>query len=906
MTKKILLALFILLMGAVSIIAYNFYKNIKEPVNKTALEAVPQNAAVIIKESNFNALYTKIASSNIIWEELVGNTEVALKAKTQIHYLDSLLSGPFTPLFKNTPIISSVHLSGAHDYEFIFYLPILRDVTETDLIQKIKNVTRKNYTSRTYDGATIYTLPTINKDKISLIIYKNTLAFSYSTVLIEDVIRQLNDDDNLLNDPVFSKVIDATGQSEDGNIFVNMKYFSKVINQFVNKPTKKYIAGFEHYNHWTELDLTIKPNAIGLSGFSFSNEVNNNAINLFKGQKPQDIEMLSIIPYNTAFFYHNGLSNAKDYFENRKAYLKSTNSYFNYQKYLDQQISKYQVDLEESFLSNIGNEVAFVITESLSDNFSANQFVIFQTNDIDKTKENLLAIIKKVDSNYTVLPPFNEHEIQKINLPHLFSEMLGKPFPDLENSYYTTIDDYVVFGNSEKALHTFISNFINHKTLNENKSFQEFNDNLSSNSTIFIYNNIARSVNLYKLYCKEDYVPMIDNKIELFRKFEAVAFQVSADKNNLFYNNIFLKYNPIYKQETSSLWELALDSTISIPPQLVINHNTHAKEIIVQDDGNKIYLISNTGKVIWTKQLSEKVMGKFNQIDVYKNNKLQLLFNTKSKIYLIDRNGNNVESFPVKLPNEASNGISVMDYTNNKNYRLLIGCNDNMLYNYDAKGNKVDGWKYVSTESPANGKIWHFALAGKDYIVIPLKNGKVKVIQRNGTDRLTIVKKLPATSNEIYLKIGNDLGKCYLITSDTLGNIVKLFLNDKKGTITIDGIPKNTAFNYFDFNKDNSNDFVFSWENTVKIFDSDKKEIYSTELESPINHVPVSFNMPDKSNKMGWVSNGQIYLVNNQGQLEENFPLAGSTPFTIGDINNDKSTNLVVADKRMIYTYVLK
>ena len=40
-------------MGAVSIIGYNFYKNIKAPINKTAFEAIPQNSALIIKENNF-------------------------------------------------------------------------------------------------------------------------------------------------------------------------------------------------------------------------------------------------------------------------------------------------------------------------------------------------------------------------------------------------------------------------------------------------------------------------------------------------------------------------------------------------------------------------------------------------------------------------------------------------------------------------------------------------------------------------------------------------------------------------------------------------------------------------------------------------------------------------------------
>jgi hypothetical protein len=905
MTKKILLGLFILLMIAVSIVGYNFYKNVKEPVSKTTFDAIPQNAALIIKENNFNAIYNKIASTNIIWEELVANTETGLKTKNQLQYLDSLLTGPFKQLITTQSILGSLHLSGANNFDFVFYISLPNQISENDIVQKIKNVTKKNVSDRAYDDVVIHTFPTDNENNVSLIIYKNTLAFSYSTILIEDVIRQLNSESNLLSDPIFSKIITTAGQSEDGNLFVNTRYFSKIINQYLNNDTKEYITNFENYTGWTELDLTVKPNTLSLNGFSFSNETDNHNINLLKDQKPQDINMLDILPYNTAFIYHYGLSNSTLFFENRKKLMKSKNQFFNYQKFLDSQTEKFNVDLEVEFLSNIGNELAFVITEPASENFENNTFIIFHTKELDQTKKLLANLAKKM--NATPFEPivFNDYQINKFDFKNVFSKLLGKPFSDLQNNYYTFIDDYVVFGNSENELKSFITDFSNKKVLSKNENFEAFNENLSSNSNIFIYNNIARSVNVYKAFCKEDYIPMIDEKLELFRKFEAIAFQVSTEKNNLFYNNIHLKYNPVYKQETASLWELALDTIVKSTPQLVINHNTNAKEIIVQDAANKIYLISNTGKVIWTKQLTDEVISEFHQVDMYKNNKLQLLFNTKSKIYLIDRNGDNVENYPIKLPQPASNGITVLDYEKNKNYRLLIGCNDNMVYNYAIDGKLVNGWEYASTESPANGKIWHFALSGKDYIVIPLQSGQIKIIERAGKNRLSLSNKIPV-GKDVFLKIGNDLNKTYLTTIDTLGNVTKLFLNDKKEILSFEDVAARASFNFYDFNGNNSNDYIFTWENNMKIFDSDKKEIYSNEFQEPITKLPLCFKMADKTTKIGLITANQVYLINNKGIIEEGFPLVGSTPFAIADINNDNTLNLVVAHNNMIYTYNLK
>jgi len=688
-------------------------------------------------------------------------------------------------------------------------------------------------------------------------------------------------------------------------LFINNKYFTKIVNQYLNKSAKDYASSFENYTGWTELDMSIKPNAVNFNGFSFSEDTDAHWLTLFKDQKPQDLDMLSVIPYNTAFIYHYGLSNSKSFFENRKLSLKNTNQFFNYQKYLDEQIEKYSVDLEEEFLSNIGNEVAFVITESLTDDFSANKFVVFHSNEMDKTKEDLSKIAEKVNPEPFEIISFNDYEINKIEMKNVFKNLLGKPFVNLDNHFYTVIDDYVIFGNTESGMKKFITNVMNEKILSNNENFQTFNDNLSSSSNIFVYNNLARSIELYKQYCNEDYLSMIDDKIEVFRKFEAIGLQVSTEKNGLYYNNFHLKYNPVYKQETASLWELMLDTNVSSSPHIVKNHKTKAKEIFVQDDANKIYLISNIGKVIWTKQLQEPIVGKVHQIDVYKNNKLQLLFNTKSKIYLIDRNGNNVESFPVKLPSDASNGITPLDYSHNRDYRLLIGCSNNMVYNYDITGAKVKGWEYSSSDSPAKGNVWHFAISNKDYIVVPLKNGQVKVIQRNGKDRLNLSNKIPA-SNPVYLKIGSELSKTYLITADTLGNITKLFFNDKKEMIELEVGQRNASFSFFDYNNNKAKDYIFSYANTVKVFDADKNELYKNDFEASITQTPLFFKMADKTTRLGIVSENQIYLINTQGESEEGFPLAGSTLFNIADINNDNTTNLVVAHNKMIYTYNLK
>ena len=897
MTKKILLVVFILLIGAISIIAFNFYKNIKQPVNTSSIAAVPQNAALILQENNFSSLYNRIVSTNIIWEELVGNTETAQKANTQLHYFDSLLNHSFKDLTQQ-PILTSVHLSGANNYNFIYYINLPIDYSEEKLIQKIKTSTKSNLSKRVYDDVNIYSTKSTPNQKITFTLYKNILSFSYSSILIEDVIRQLNAKTSLKDNPNFSKILKTSGQAEDGNIYINNANFSKLLDQFISLKAKKYNSNFTNYANWTELDIKIKPNSLMLNGFTYAdNEVNNNFLSLFKQQKPQAANAQKIVPSNVALFYHYGFSNSKAFFDQRRLLLKSKNQLFNYQKFIDHQSEAYGIDIEEELLNNVGNELAVIITEPLSDDFTHNQFILFQTNDLDKTKADLENMAQKLNAEPYHVSAYKDFPIFKIDLKDVFTHLFEKPFININSPYYTFIDDYVIFGQSENAIKTFVSDYTNKKTLSKDDNFQDFSDHLSSDANLSVYVNIARSVNLFKAYAKKDFIPLFDEKLELFRKFEAVAFQVNTEKNNLYYNNIYLKYNPVYKKDTRSLWELELDTLIERAPELVKNHKTGTQEIFAQDAAHKIYLISNTGKVIWTKQLQNSIIGDVKQLDVYKNNKLQLLFNTKNKIYLLDRNGKNVEKYPIKLKSEASNSISPLDYNKNRNYRIVIGCKDNMVYNYNVQGSLVDGWKYEAIESYANQKIWHFDLAGKDYIVVVLKNGHTKIVERSGKDRLTITKKLPLGENETYLKVGRSLSKTYLAKVDTNGVLTKIFLNNKTASIVFKKIAPKTTFNLL------RNQFVFTKDNSISVFDNEQNLIYDTEMETMINTTPHLLI----NGKIGFATtDNQIYILNKEGNIDTGFPLQGSTAFSVADINNDKTNNLVVGDGNKIVTYNLE
>src|SRR5207248_1050109 len=110
----------------------------------------------------------------------------------------------------------------------------------------------------------------------------------------------------------------------------------------------------------------------------------------------------------------------------------------------------------------------------------------------------------------------------------------------------------------------------------------------------------------------------VNSSPDFFNKFQSFAMQISpTDDSKMFYNNIVLTQaqKAAKKEEINQLWAAKLDTSVSMEPFLVINHQTKANEIMVQDDSKNLYLIDNSGEILWKKKLTERIKGKIYQVD---------------------------------------------------------------------------------------------------------------------------------------------------------------------------------------------------------------------------------------------------------------------------------------------------
>ncbi len=912
MFKKIIFGIVILAAIAGGIYWFTYTKELTRPISQ-GINAIPTNAAIIFESKQAKNTWKKLSQTNIMWEELLG-TQTFTKLNLQTKYLDSLLnlSPTVLDLLDNHSVFISAHVSGACAFDFLFVYS-LPNLTHKTSIDEFIKATNNNFipTYRNYDGVNIGSIHPKGKDSVSFAFLKGILIISCKQNLVEDAIRQLKSGTSLANDKNFSKVINTAGKNVDVNVYVNYKTFPSILNHFIFPTVQKETDGLADFADCSGWDVTIKPNALMLSGFTQANDSSISFLNLFSKQKPQEIELTKIIPSKTALLLFFGISNIKTFHHDYKNYLSVKHSSQHNEQYMESINTKYHINIERSMLNWIDNEMALVITEPSSTDLTNNSYAVIRSNNINDAANSLISLADSINKKNKEKPRatmYREHIITFLNLPDLLPQLFGWQFNKITKNYFTSIDDYIVFGNTDEAMRNFINDFENNKTLARDKNYQNFAENISKETNVYLYSAIARSTNIYSGCVTEELSKDMENRLELFHKFEAAGIQF-ATNNKLFYSTVYLKYNPVYKKESTTLWECKLDAPISSKPYLVINHNTKAKEIFVQDDANKIYLISNTGKIIWAKQLQEKIMSDVVQVDVLKNNKLQLLFNTQNAIYMYDRNGNDMKGFPIKLKSPATNAISVVDYEKNKDYRIFIACENKKILCFKDNGEQVTEFKFDKTADMVYLPVQFFEVNEKDHLCAIDVKGEIYILDRHGKTRVNMKEQLPQGIRNFYIEAGKDYTKSTIIAADTLGNVIKVSLSGDKQRIKFQDFETAPYFDYKDINNDKTKEYIFLTHNELKVFSQDKSLLYKYKFKENTLQPSLFFLFENGTGKIGVISetSNELYLFNENGSLCNAFPVKGKTRFSIGDMNNEGILNLVTGSSdNSIYVYPLE
>ena len=911
MLRKILTYLLILLLLTITVLGYLYLQKQREYKGIDPFSAIPVNSEMIIQFESLEDLITKLENNTGAWKELSKFDKIA-DINKNLQFIDSLIShfDSEGTLSLDRSFTMASHLQGKNEIEYLYILPITDYLEE----KKIKNAIinwvglDRSVSERKYHNTTLYSIPPQNpKDKgIHFTFSKGLFIASRSMLLLENSVLQLSTENSICNSKGFEQIRRTIGKNVDANIFLNLKTFPKQVSLSLDKDYSKFIRNYTNLANWTELDLSFRNKIILLNGFTYSDPQQGNLMNLFLQQEPVKMEMESMIPSSTSILAILGIDDAPLHKGKYRKYLDQMGQLSEYLKNINDVKKKTGVDYEDAIYSIIYKEIGIAFTEGQTNK----RFTIIRTKSASIAKEKMLKMIngKAKKEQRTLAYYMRTYHLDKetsfdiFRLPEdqLPEKLFGTFFAGASSAYFTFIDNYLVMGPDISSLSEFIKESVLGKTLNTNQTYMENKEFLSNKANFYFYASTPRANSFISGFLNAGLQKEIQNHKQSVNKFQAVGLQLSSNRN-LIYNNLFIEYDPILELAPQTEWESRLDTCFAHKPYLVQNHYTKENEILVQDINNQLYLLNPSGRVLWKKALESKIVGPVQQIDLFKNGKLQYLFATKNKLHLVDRNGDNVGNYPIKLKSEAVRGVSIFDYDNNKNYRFFIPCKDKNIYAYTKDGRTLTGWNPAKAENEINCEIQHFRVKNKDYIVYA-DQYRIYILNRRGEERIRCKEQFSKSKNNPFFlekSVGNISDR--LVTTDINGNIYYCYFDGSIEKKTFTQLSDSHFFTAADIDTDGRNEYLFADYNILRIFDDSGKQILEKKFDSNISFRPNVYSFSRRNIEIGICleDENKIFLIDKEGNNHEGFPLKGNTEFSIGfSKTGDKSFNLYVGDNR--------
>lgn len=639
--------------------------------------------------------------------------------------------------------------------------------------------------------------------------------------------------------PLLKELYQTTSNGESLSIFMNIKDKSFQPELFFDQHLNK-----AQLSNYFLLDADLTQDQLRFDGITVAKDSSKSLINIFKNTFPQENRLPKICPPDSDGFLSFTFHSFKTFQENLSKFRKQDSI------------------VSESLFESISE--AGVIYKN------DQQAVVL--NSIDATNMNTFF------GTQNSIDTYRDISIYTFDKPEFFSDLFSPLITYRKATKFINIEDFFVFSDDMELLKEVIASYQNNATLATAHAFEDLMDDLSDESSLLAY---ANSNHLKQI---------LNSNFETENTINADGFNASAIQ--FVYETDFAHVHAILqknkkKSASNTVYEdvsVTLDADVLTNPQFVNNHTNNQMEVAVQDIGNNLYLISKDGKVQWKKQLDSKILGRIEQIDINKNGRLQLAFATQHQVYVLDRNGKDVGSFPLKFRDQITQPLSVFDYDKNRDYRLMVTQGASVLL-YNKQGKIVRGFNFKKAENTINTQPQHFRIDRKDYIVF-VQGNELEILSRVGKTRVNVKNNISFSDSGIYLydnKFTTTTAKGDLVQIDENGKMSSSNLSlGEKHSITATSKTLVTLSENILHIKTNKVELDFGDYTPPKIFYvNDKIYVSVTDLQAK-----------------------KVYLFDSLGKAIDNFPVYGNSTIDLDNIDKGKNPEFVTkGDQNGIIIY---
>lgn len=590
---------------------------------------------------------------------------------------------------------------------------------------------------------------------------------------------------------------------------------------------------------------------------------------------PPSGDLYQVLPNHTAVVAYAGIGHLQRFFSG-----KAPSGYQNFDRFI---------------VPWLGKEVAWVITEPLTENWSEEQFLVLEAADTAVARRQLLAYGR--ESGFLRSPElYQTFEIFEFFNADALMPVTGHTAA-FQKPVAALLGRYVLIGQNRAALELWIDKYIVSQTLAADPAFLQLLDKNRPGAWVYLNSSFLPAI------CKTiSRGGGRESDIQAISTLGRLAFSVFNAKNSV-KGRIFSQTDiQSTGNEVNIQWKTPLAADALGAPAVVALKSKTESVVFIQDKRFELYCLDVNGEVRWRRQLPGPIFGQVQGLDVLGNGSTNFLFNTANAIWMLDEQGQNFEHFPIVLQSPATNGVTLVDFDGQRSYAFFIACANNNAYGYDTFGRPLPGWNPLPDIGRVVHPFLHFQSDHKDYLTLLNQRGILRAFSRSGESRFASVNMGTSVVGppQVDLAGANPRIVCF----DGAGKALVCNLSGETFSLAVSGRRTPAQGVLSPLTGDARCEYAVLQDSVLSVGGyqgNTFKNLFKIALPPGQDTI---FNT--SGNRLGILNRTtrQIWLLDSKGVVVKGFPLAGTTAFVLNhDLHKTHSEMLFVAHGATVYAY---
>lgn len=579
-----------------------------------------------------------------------------------------------TPLFglsdalrgRSCESVASLHYSAKNQVSPLFVIE--QKGGEDSLFELIRGESSR---VKRYNSADIYR----SKDSLYFSPFSGILLASPSVYVLENSIRHLQNGTSILDNVDFRGIV-GTGAEE--RLYINHSQIGKFFSGVVTGDMLKYSDFFLHFASWSALDIESSAISGGkrvkLSGSVLNNGEERFYSSLFSAMRPMQSYAATVLPATTAFAVALPLYSAESYLQGIRRF-----------KAVRKELNSYDYILAKTAIEGKATPTAFADSLNIEEIVAAYCSFGGEYKWITLIRERESGSFASLFSGKESRP-----EVRPFEYKGYISSLYGGLFSNCNEESYCKYEGWTIIGPAP-FVKSFARGAASAFTLEEYLLQSPARNLFSDEANLYVAADIKQLASPLQYIFKKEYASLIE-KIAAKNNFEYLSVALAESNSSLkaeinLYGAGLEKLPSPKRSETP----VVAESTIKVE-----NGTFELKDFI---SGGKCYLeqlenlklryLNGEKKSLWTIPFNEPLCGFVEQIDFYNNGKLQMLFATGGKLYLLDRLGRIVSGFPVTFSTPVVLGPKVVRERHGL-YTIAVIDAENTIMLYDVTQKRLE------------------------------------------------------------------------------------------------------------------------------------------------------------------------------------------------------------------------